>query len=44
MPKRGTLNIDKAKKLLNFSPKTSIDTGYIKYIDWYKTFWREFGV
>lgn len=44
MPKRGTLSIDKAKKLLNFSPKTSIDTGYIRYIDWYKTFWREFGV
>jgi nucleoside-diphosphate-sugar epimerase len=40
MPERGTLNIDKAKNKLNYNPKDSIETGYIKYIDWYKNFWK----
>ncbi len=41
MPERGTLNIDKAKKLILYNPKDSIETGYIKYIKWYKDFWNE---
>ena len=44
MPIRGTLSIDKAKKLINFSPKYSIDVGYIKYINWYRSFWNELRV
>ena len=40
MPERGTLSIDKAKELINYSPKHSIENGYIKYIDWYKKFWQ----
>jgi len=40
MPKRGTLFNHKAKKLLNFEPKFSIDEGYIKYVNWYKNFWK----
>ena len=32
MPERGTLNINKAKKLIGYSPKNSIGKGYIKYI------------
>ena len=39
-PERGTLNIDKAKKLINYSPQFNLDTGYIKYIQWYKNFWE----
>ncbi len=35
MPKRGTLDISKAKKLLNYSPKFNIYKGIDKYIDWY---------
>ena len=38
MPKRGTLSIEKAKKLLNFNPTFSIDDAYPKYIQWYKEF------
>ena len=38
-PDRGTLNIDKARKLLNYNPKYPIDKGYPKYIKWYKEFW-----
>lgn len=38
MPERGTLNIEKAKKLLGYSPQFSIEEGFVKYIDWYKNF------
>jgi len=41
MPERGTLNINKAKNKLNYDPKDSIETGYIKYINWYKNFWKK---
>lgn len=34
-PVRGTLEIDKAKKLLGYSPRVSLDVGYPKYIEWY---------
>ena len=42
MPERGTLDTSKAKKLLNYKPKFSIDKGYLKYIKWYKEFWSAF--
>ena len=41
MPERGTLNIDKAKKIIGYNPKNSIENGYLKYISWYKKFWKE---
>ena len=40
MPKRGTLNNSKAKRLLDFEPNFSIEDGYLKYISWYKNFWK----
>ena len=40
MPKRGTLKNNKARNLLNFEPRHSIEDGYIKYISWYKEFWK----
>ena len=40
MPERGTLNIDKAKQLINYSPQYKLEEGYIKYIHWYKNFWK----
>ena len=39
-PKRGTLNIDKAKKLIGYNPKYPLEIGYLKYIQWYKKFWK----
>ena len=42
MPERGTLDISKAKKLIGYNPTNPIDTGYIKYISWYKKFWDNF--
>ena len=40
MPDRGTLNVDKAKSLLNYNPKNPIEVGYPKYLKWYKEFWK----
>ena len=39
MPERGTLDVSKAKKLIGYNPINPIETGYIKYISWYKKFW-----
>ena len=38
MPERGTLNIDKARELLGYNPKFSVEQGFTKYIKWYKDF------
>tara|TARA_E500000178_G_scaffold205142_1_gene202749 strand:+ start:3390 stop:4382 length:993 start_codon:yes stop_codon:yes gene_type:complete len=37
-PSRGTLDISKAKKILDFNPNYPIEIGYRKYISWYKAF------
>ena len=39
-PKRGTLSVEKAKKLLNYQPSWSIDKGYVKYIKWYQNYYK----
>lgn len=36
MPERGTLSIEKAKRLLGYEPKWPLDKGFVKYIEWYK--------
>ncbi|KKN09154.1 hypothetical protein LCGC14_1049370, partial [marine sediment metagenome] len=38
-PMRGTLSVDKAKRILGYSPKYPLEKGLDKYIDWYKGFW-----
>jgi nucleoside-diphosphate-sugar epimerase len=38
-PDRGTLNVDKARDLIGYEPKFSIEEGFPRYINWYKTFW-----
>ncbi len=40
MPLRGTLNVEKAKKLLDYNPSNPLEIGYKKYISWYKNFWN----
>jgi nucleoside-diphosphate-sugar epimerase len=39
MPERGTLNVSKAKKLINYNPSNELKIGFKKYINWYKNFW-----
>ena len=41
MPIRGTLSTSKAKKLLGYESQWPIETGYIKYINWYKSFFKK---
>lgn len=36
MPFRGTLSVDKAVRLLGYSPRNPIEIGFPKYIDWYR--------
>lgn len=40
VPERGTLSIEKAKKVINYLPKFSLDQGYKKYIEWYLNFYE----
>ncbi len=42
MPERGTLNVDKARRLIGYEPSFPIETGYARYIAWYKSVWPEF--
>jgi nucleoside-diphosphate-sugar epimerase len=35
-PKRGTLSIGKARRLLGYAPEFPLETGFVRYIDWYK--------
>ncbi|MDX6769795.1 MAG: NAD(P)-dependent oxidoreductase [Elusimicrobiota bacterium] len=37
MPFRGTLNVDKARRLIGYAPKNPIDVGIPKYIEWYRS-------
>ena len=37
VPKRGTLSIAKAKKLLGYKSNFPLEKGFLRYIKWYKT-------
>lgn len=36
MPKRGTLSVEKAKRLLGYNPQFPLEKGFADYIKWYK--------
>jgi nucleoside-diphosphate-sugar epimerase len=36
MPERGTLSIDKAKRLIGYDPQYPLEKGFPRYIAWYK--------
>ena len=36
MPERGTLSVEKARRLLGYAPQFPLETGFVRYIDWYK--------
>jgi nucleoside-diphosphate-sugar epimerase len=37
MPERGTLSVDKARRLLGYAPAYPLERGFVGYLDWYKT-------
>jgi nucleoside-diphosphate-sugar epimerase len=39
MPQRGTLNVDKARRLMGYEPNWPLDVAYPRYIEWYKNFY-----
>jgi nucleoside-diphosphate-sugar epimerase len=40
MPARGTLSMEKAKRLLGFEPQFPIEKGFPRYIEWYKSLYK----
>src|SRR5262245_47410523 len=36
MPERGTLSIEKAKRLIGYQPRFPLEKGFVRYIDWYR--------
>ena len=38
-PDRGTLSVEKAKKLIGYNPQFPLDKGYVDYINWYREFY-----
>ncbi|MGB8182745.1 MAG: NAD-dependent epimerase/dehydratase family protein, partial [Stellaceae bacterium] len=41
MPERGTLSVDKAKRLLGYQPAYPLERGFVEYITWYKGMARQ---
>lgn len=40
MPERGTLSVEKARKMIGYNPQNPLETGFAKYINWNKSFFR----
>lgn len=36
MPERGTLSVEKARRLLGYEPQWPLEKGFVRYIKWYK--------
>ncbi len=41
MPVRGTLCVDKARRLLGYQPENPVEVGFPKYIEWYRELSRK---
>jgi len=41
-PDRGTLSVEKAKKLIEYEPQYPLEKGFVKYIEWYKEFFKDY--
>ncbi len=37
MPDRGTLSVEKARRLIGYEPRYPLEIGFVKYIKWYKS-------
>ncbi|RMH56686.1 MAG: NAD(P)-dependent oxidoreductase [Candidatus Hydrogenedentota bacterium] len=40
-PDRGTLSVEKARKLIGYEPKYPLERGFPEYIRWYRSIWPE---
>ncbi len=41
MPERGTLSVEKAKRMLGYQPQYPLEKGFVRYIEWYKKLAQE---
>jgi nucleoside-diphosphate-sugar epimerase len=41
MPERGTLDVDKARRMIGYEPQYPLEKGFPRYIEWYKTLFAE---
>ena len=41
MPTRGTLSVEKAKKLIGYQPEYPLEVGFVEYINWYKSLYKD---
>ena len=39
-PDRGTLNVDKARRMIGYNPQYPLERGFVEYIKWYKSIWE----
>ncbi|MBE10821.1 MAG: nucleoside-diphosphate sugar epimerase [Rhodospirillaceae bacterium] len=42
MPDRGTLSVEKAKRLIGYEPQFPLEIGFVKYIKWYKSLMKSY--
>ena len=43
IPDRGTLCVDKARRMIGYQPQYPIESGFIEYIEWYRSLWQKQG-
>ena len=43
MPERGTLSVEKAKRLIGYAPEWPLEKGFVEYIEWYKQLFERKG-
>jgi nucleoside-diphosphate-sugar epimerase len=39
VPDRGTLSVEKARRLIGYEPCHPLEVGFVEYIEWYKSIW-----
>ena len=42
MPDRGTLSVEKARRLIAYDPQFPLEIGFVKYINWYKSLMQSY--
>ena len=42
MPDRGTLSVEKAKRLIGYDPQFPLEIGFVQYIKWYKSLMKSY--
>jgi nucleoside-diphosphate-sugar epimerase/ribosomal protein S18 acetylase RimI-like enzyme len=40
-PSRGTLSVERARRLIGYEPQCPLERGFVDYIDWYKSIWSQ---